>query len=66
MLKMAVDARQPGINILDDPEIWVVDTGASCHSTGKQNGMVELTNGNGSRTRMGNGARVADDAQCET
>lgn len=60
MLKMAKDEGDHP-SLLDDPEIWVIDTGATCNSTGHSQGMIERKEANGSKTKMGNGARVSSD-----
>ena len=48
--------------LLEDPEIFVIDSGATCHSTGTGAGLINLSDPNGSKTKMGNGAKVATKA----
>ena len=59
LLRMAVENIQVNATILDDPEVWIVDTGATCHSTGHSDGLVDAKDVGGKRTKVGNGARVA-------
>ena len=58
MLKIAPAEKSLNTTILDDPEIWVVDTGATCHGIGHSAGMTNV-HANGSKTKMGNGVKVA-------
>ena len=60
MLKLTY-AKKKGfdLSILEDPEIFVLDTGATCNSTGHSQGMTELQDAKGKKTKMGNGAKVA-------
>ena len=46
------------ITLLEDPEVFVIDTGATCHSTGNIMGMTDMKDAKGSKTRMGNGAKI--------
>ena len=50
------------LSLLEDPDVFVLDTGATCHSTGHENGMINLKSANGSKTRVGNGESVATKA----
>jgi len=40
--------------LLEDPEVFVIDTGATCHSTGNCIGMTDMKDAKGSKTRTGN------------
>ena len=63
MLKAAIeDDKGTGIELLEDPEIFVLDTGATTHSTGHGDGITDMQEGNGRTTKMGNGAKVATKA----
>ena len=46
------------LGLLSDPNVWIVDTGASLSSTGHADGMVNLRMGVDSHTTVGNGNRV--------
>ena len=50
------------MSVLEDPDVTVLDTGATCHSTGNSKGMIDFTSAKGSTTKMGNGAKVATKA----
>ena len=56
MLRMSTSHSQ---SILEDPEIWVCDTGATTNSTGKEDGMINKSDTSDSKTRVGNGATIA-------
>ena len=46
------------LEILEDPEIFIIDTGATQHSTGHGAGQTNLKNAHYSATRVGNGQIV--------
>jgi len=46
------------MTLLEDPEAFVIDTGATCHSTGICIVMTDMKYAKGSKTRMGNGAKI--------
>eukprot|EP00977_Amphora_coffeiformis_P005907 scaffold1252_cov154-Amphora_coffeaeformis.AAC.1 len=46
------------MSMLQDPDIWVIDTGATCNSTGNEQGMTNKTNAKNNQTTVGNGAKV--------
>ena len=48
--------------LLENPEVFVINTGATCHSTGNCNGTTEMKDAKGSKTRMGNGAKIETNA----
>ena len=50
------------MELLEDPEVFVIDTGATCHSTGKQIGLIDLEDAKGSSTRVGSGERLSSKA----
>ena len=58
MLRAAA-AKGSGVELLEDPEIFVLDTGATTHSTGHGIGLVDLQDGYGRKTTVGNGAKVS-------
>ena len=49
-----IDAKEA----VEDPNVWILDTGASTNSTGNSQGVIEIQDAEGSVTRMGNGATV--------
>ena len=58
-LRMAAEHGDKSmITLLEDPEVFVIDTGATCHSTGNCLGMTDMKDAKGSKTRMGNGAKI--------
>ena len=61
MLRAAVETGS-GIKLLEDPEIFVCDTGATTHSTGHGFGLIDLKDGGGRTTKVGNGASVTTKA----
>ena len=56
------DGGEKMMLLLEDPEIFVIDSGATTHSTGNSIGMINMKNANGSKTRVGNGAKIATKA----
>jgi hypothetical protein len=58
MLRKAVANDKRNASLLSDPEIWVVDTGATTHSTGNDQGLINHRDGRGAKTQVGNGARM--------
>ena len=50
------------MSILEDPEIFVINLGATMHSTGNSMGIINMKDANGSKTRVGNGAKIATKA----
>jgi len=64
MLRMAVANNRVtnDISLLEDPDIFVMDTGATTNSTGKQYGMTNMRDANGRKTTVGNGERVKTQA----
>ncbi|MEM9078895.1 MAG: zinc finger CCHC domain-containing protein, partial [Bacteroidota bacterium] len=50
------------VSVLEDPEIFVVDTGATTHSTGNSKGLIKLKNLVGKTTKVGNGEKVTTKA----
>ena len=56
------DGGEKMMSLLEDPEIFVIDSGATTHSTGNSIGMINMKNANGSKTRVGNGAKIATKA----
>ena len=50
------------MSILEDPEIFVIDSGATTHSTGNSMGIINMKDANGSKTRVGNGTKIATKA----
>ena len=61
MLRSAVETGS-GIKLLEDPEVFVCDTGATTHSTGHGYGLIDLKAGGGRTTKVGNGASVTTKA----
>ena len=43
------------ISLMEDPEIFILDTGASTNSTGNTQGVTNMRNAQGSVTKVGNG-----------
>jgi len=43
---------------LEDPEVFVINTGATCHIIGNCIGMTDMKDAKGSKARMGNGAKI--------
>ena len=56
------DGGEKMMSLLEDPEIFVIDSGATTHSTGNSIGMINMKNAHGSKTRVGNGAKIATKA----
>ena len=50
------------ISLLDDPEIFVNDTGAMVHITGHEMGLIELEDPKGSVTKMASGEKLTTKA----
>jgi hypothetical protein len=48
------------MKLLNDKNVWIIDTGASLSSTGNSEGMRNLINAGNSHTTLGNGGKVAD------
>ena len=46
------------LSLLEDPEIFILDTGATTNSTGNSNGMTNMKAAKGSVTKIGNRAKV--------
>ena len=46
------------LSLLEDPEIFILDTGATTNSIGNSNGMTNMKAAQGSVTKMGNGAKL--------
>lgn len=47
--------KAKGLEVLEDPEIFIIDTGVTQHSTGHESGLTNLQNAQDSATRVGNG-----------
>ena len=47
------------MKLLNDKNVWIIDTGASLSSTGNADGMKNLTSAGNSQTTMGNGGKLA-------
>ena len=71
MLRMAVANKSvtfttkrvnEDVSLLEDPDIFVIDTGATTHSTGNGCGMTELKGAEGRMTKVGNGERISTKA----
>lgn len=60
--EIPTNRKEAGVKLLDDPEIFVLDTGATTHSTRNGVGLIELQDANGCTARMGNGAKVSTKA----
>lgn len=58
MMLQALLPKSKGLKILEDPEIFIIDTGAMQHSTGHGTGLIKLRNTKDSATRVGNGQIV--------
>ncbi len=52
-------------SLLYDSEIFVLDTGATTHSTGNSRGLINVRDANGSKTTVGNGDKVSSKAIAE-
>ena len=46
------------MRLLSDPNVWIVDSGASLHSTGDTQGMINMVRSVDGHTTVGNGNRV--------
>ena len=50
------------LSLLEDPEIFILDMGATTHSTGNSCGVTNMKEAQGSVTKMGNSAHVKSKA----
>ena len=63
MLRMNMEQHgSETLSLLDDPDIFVLDTGATTHSTGKGAGLINMKSANGQKTKAGNGEQVSTKA----
>lgn len=60
-LHTSTGAKERGENVrlVEDPDIFILDTGATTHSTGNSAGLYNIRDAGGSQTRMGNGTKAA-------
>jgi hypothetical protein len=65
LLKAAVANRNRNTSLLYDPEIFVLDTGATTHSTGNSKGLINIKKTDGFTTTVGNGQKVSTTAVAE-